>query len=159
DGTEDDLAEYLLGLSDTERRSLVPLLTEIVRRPEGLTQRRPGALAVAGAACLPTATQLAGWLRRRALADHRGSPEPVIRVLTGRGVPWFAEVATRVAADLPPRATGEQWRFAAALVTASGADVPAGEEFARGWAEDCFQGSDGDVAQRLRTDPFRDVLL
>ncbi len=79
-----------------------------------------------------------------------------MRVLLGRGVPWFADLATRVAEGLPDDSFG-QFAFAAELVRVSEAPIPTNDSFVRGWVRECFIGPES--RERLRADPFLAVLL
>ena len=117
-----------------------------------------GPLIVAGAACLPTAAQVAAWFRRREFRWHQWQPEAVARVLLGRGVPWFADLATRVAKGLPAAAGFGQYAFAAELVRISEAPIPSNDS-CPGLEVECFAGTRSPARERLRANPFLDALL
>jgi hypothetical protein len=153
------LAELLLAMPEAERRALMPTFTAEVRGLTWKDHRKVGPLVVAGAACLPTAATLAAWLNRSALRWWTGiTNDVVVTTLLRRDVPWLADLATRVAAKLPASGFGN-WRFAAELVKVSGAPVPTSDVFVRGWVSDCFGSIDPSPRERLRADPFFDVLL
>jgi hypothetical protein len=153
------LAELLLEMPETERRALMPTFTAEVRGLTWQNDRKVGPLFVAGAACLPTAATLAAWFNRSALRWRIGKFDVVITTLLRRDVPWLADLATRVAANLPARSDFGEWRFAAELVKVSGAPVPTSDAFVRGWVTDCFRSIDPWPRDQLRADPFLDVLL
>ncbi|GAA1768664.1 DUF6493 family protein [Luedemannella helvata] len=121
------------------------------------------ALMVAGAGCLPTAIQVAGWLNRPAFGMVDMDPAVLVAVLTDRGVPWLPDLAWRLADGLTERSrTPQRWRLAADLVTVSGAQPPTGDQFVLGWLESLFTGNGRrrhGVAQALRESPFLDALV
>jgi hypothetical protein len=157
-GESELLAGLLFGLSEEERRDLMPFFTAEVRALRPSDHRKIGPLRVGGAACLPTAAQAAAWLNRSALRWwwSRG-PDQVVNVLLGRGVAWLPDLATRVAAALPARPGHGEWSTAAELIKVSGAPVPTSDAFVRGWVEDWR--FDPSPRVRLRADPFLDALL
>lgn len=156
-GDSTALADLLLQMSEPQRRALMPAFKEYLRSLDWSDSRKLGPLIVAGAACLPTAAQVAAWFRRREFRWHQWQPEAIVRVLLGRDVPWFANLATRVAEGLPAEAGFGQFAFAAELVRISGAPIPTNDSFVRGWIQECFRGSG--ARERLRADPFLEALL
>ncbi len=165
EGESERLADALLAMSEADRRALVPALTERVRTIPAWSSDA-GPLLVAGAACLPTASQAAAWFGRSTLrfglaASRDGVVNrAVVRVLLARDVPWIADFATRLATALPDRNVDvDRWRLVADLVTAGGGPIPTGNGFVLGWLAHLTAWSNQSVSARLFLDPLTDTLL
>src|SRR5262249_4769888 len=147
-GDSERLADLLLEMSDADRRALRPGLTAHVRTVEPWSPQA-GPMLVAAAAGLPTAATVAAWVARRTLPSasrfHRTTTvaQQAVRVLIARDVPWYADLASRVAADLPAAGVDlDAWRFAADLIATSGAAIPTNDGFVIGWLTDVVAWSD-----------------
>ena len=93
-------------------------------------------LMVAGAACMPTATQVAAWLCRRNFGFADPPPDLIVEVLRERWVPWLADVAKRVA-QAPNRDNRiGRWRLCAALLVAAEIPAPTTDDAVLAWLSD-----------------------
>ena len=137
---------------------------------------REAALLVAGAGCLPRATDIASWLRsRRFRAEPTGSTvAAVVRVLRAPGRPRLADVARELAARLRTRDTERgAWTLTAAALRSAELPPPLTEAFVLGWVRDLNAAGTRDVpvpasgpladesvrfAARLGGDPWFDAL-
>jgi Family of unknown function (DUF6493) len=128
---------------------------------------RQPALAIAGAAILPSASALAPWLARNSLIypdpDGRGPRNPatdiVVDALRAREVPWLGDLARRLAERLSARVVDtDLWRLISELVTLTGIDPPTSDGFVLGWAEQ-HRGIERAVVGDIRRDPRLAALI
>lgn len=117
---------------------------------------RQAALRVAGAACLPRATDVVAWLRSPRFWDPvpADAAEAVARVLQAPGRPSAAAVARGLAGRLRPAQVDRQWPIVSALLRATGQTPPATEATVRGWLRET-----GLAADRLAADPWTPMML
>jgi hypothetical protein len=155
------MARALRDLRPGQRRELAGPLRRYERElradPHTWWARQP-ALAIAGAAILPSAPALAPWLARNSL----GGPEPgrrisatelAVDVLRARDVPWLGDLARRLSERLSVRwVDASLWRLASELVMLTGIDPPASDGFVLGWAQE-HRGDGRAVAGDIRRDP------
>lgn len=159
------VASILDGLDEPARRALgEELVAHVRRRRDNWWARREAtALAVAAVGTLSTPTKAAALLGRRSVSLRDADPEPVIAAARRRGVTWLAELAYKLADRLQRNRPWEDWLFVEALLRAERAAPPTTDEFVAGWAYAMWWRSDhrnlAPLADRLRVDPFLDVLL
>jgi hypothetical protein len=131
-------------------------------RHNALILRRSDALLVAGAACLPRASDIVSWLRSVDLWEPptaRGVAA-VVRVLRAPGRPSIEAVARSMAEKLRPAQLNRQWPLVGRLLTETGLTPPATEAVVRGWmGEIGFEAESRTIADRLRADPRTALLL
>ncbi|MFG1867141.1 DUF7824 domain-containing protein [Micromonospora arborensis] len=154
-------------LDEPGRRALGDELIAHVRRRRDnwWWGKEATALAVAAVGTLSTATKAATLLGRRSVALRDADPEPVVSAARQRGVTWLAALAYQLAERLRRREPWEGWHFTAGLLLAEKVTPPTGDAFVAGWA--CALGwrrphpgqQQTPLLDRLRADPFLDVLL
>ncbi|WP_406065934.1 hypothetical protein [Micromonospora sp. NBC_00860] len=154
-------------LDDPARRALGDELIAHVRqrRDHWAWGSEATALAVAAVGTLSTATKAAALLGRQSIMLTDADPEPVVAAARQRGVPWLADLAYRLAERLPRSRAWDGWRFVAGLLLAEKVPPPTGDAFVVGWAQSMWWQRSSDeqrrapLLDRLRADPFLDVLL
>ncbi|MEU4425359.1 DUF6493 family protein [Actinoplanes sp. NPDC024001] len=167
-GDLDGIAGLLLSATEDERLAAAKPVEAGIRAVDTDLWWRsdisptPGwALAVIG--CMPTAARAAALLGRRGMQTwSRTSPDRFLTVARARELTWLGDLGVRLAERLPVRDVWfEDWRFAAALLRAGGADPPVTEGFVRGWLNQLLRAHQPvpSLRQRLRGDPFLDRLL
>lgn len=148
--------DLLLAMDEPGRRALAATVKEIEQHG------RTGALAVAGAACLPRAADVVSWLRSDRFPDEwpPEAADAVVDVLRAPGRPSIAAVANGLASRMRP-ATVRQWTLAGRLLRAANLPVPPNEATLRGWmGEAGFGGDDrAALAANVRTDTRTAALL
>ncbi|MEV6373296.1 hypothetical protein [Micromonospora musae] len=155
----------LAGLDEPARRALGDELVAHVRRlrDNWWSGKEATALAVVAVGTLSTAAKAATLLGRRSVMLRDVDCEPVIAVARQRGVTWLADLAYKLADRLQRNRPWENWLFVEALLLAEGAAPPTGDAFVSGWAYAMWWRNSprelAPLADRLRVDPFLDVLL
>ncbi|RKN32459.1 hypothetical protein D7044_12940 [Micromonospora musae] len=155
----------LAGLDEPARRALGDELVAHVRRlrDNWWSGKEATALAVVAVGTLSTASKAATLLGRRSVELRDVDCEPVIAVARQRGVTWLADLAYKLADRLQRNRPWENWLFVEALLLAERAAPPAGDAFVSGWAYAMWWRNSprelAPLADRLRVDPFLDVLL
>jgi hypothetical protein len=151
-GDADAVAGALVAADEKARTALVPDLRRYLEEISRDWQRRrieTRALVVAGVGCVPGVAGVVSWLRRPEFRGPYGlDPGAVVRVLSAPGRPSIAVVGRRLADRMRVSTIDSDWPIAAALVSAAGAEPPAGDAFVRGWAR-----------YRLRMSPPRRPLV
>ncbi|GAA2211825.1 hypothetical protein GCM10009850_072850 [Nonomuraea monospora] len=151
---EADLAEYLTGLSDADRRAVAAQVPgHLTSRLDGTSRwqirerlgERATGYRLAGAACMSGAAQVAAWLSRRELREVRDPAADaalVMSVLRHRPEAWRRDLAARLVRRVRPPAGPEWmrlqdapgWELAAALVVETGIEPPESDGFVACWA-------------------------
>ncbi|MEU8662183.1 hypothetical protein, partial [Actinoplanes philippinensis] len=131
-------------------------------RQTALARSREGALRVLGAACLPRAADVVGWLRSDRFwhAPDPESVDAVVQVLRLPGRPSLPAIARALAEKMRPAQADRQWPLIAPLLTEAGLPAPATEATLRGWMR--HAGADRyrrDLADLLRADPLLESML
>lgn len=150
-----EMAEALAALDEADRRALTPLIRAADPAP---------ALAVAGAACLPRAADVVGWLRSPKFDQPVTDAviAAVVRVIGLPGRPKPAAVAGGLAGKLRLRDLDRdhgRWRLAAATLRAAGLAPPATEPVVRGWIRDRQAATVEELTAGLAGDPWSATLL
>jgi hypothetical protein len=164
-GDPDGVAAALAGASPDERRATVPVVKRLLTGhhwwESGTGQSGANAMLVAGAACLPTAKQVAGWLCRGDFRFVEQRSELIVDVLRARRVPWLGDLAVLLAEAANRDREPSRWRVAAALVLETGVPIPTTDEFVLGWAADRFGWASrrGGAADRVGSRPGDDPFL
>ncbi|MFE9689260.1 hypothetical protein [Micromonospora sp. NPDC005806] len=157
----------LHALDEPARRALGEEVVAHVRRRRDnwWWGKEATALAVAVVGTLSTATKAAALLGRRSVMLRDADPEQVVAMARQRGVTWLPELAYKLADRLRRSEPWEGWHFAAGLLLAEKVAPPTGDAFVAGWAYAMWWQRPHDRPQqlplvdRLRADPFLDVLL
>lgn len=157
-GRTAEVVSLLDGLTDAERRSLLPELKELRKElreaPWDAPSRRAyPALYAAGAACHTGAAAVASWIAATDMRWSRTSPGLLIHILGDRDTAWLADVTHRLAGR--PASAGVPYELMAGLVRLSGCAVPTTDAYVRGWMEhvDHLWHHGDTLADRLRRDP------
>ncbi|GGM67799.1 hypothetical protein ACFFX1_46760 [Dactylosporangium sucinum] len=165
DGRVGATATAFAGFDEAQRAVLAGELTAYLkrRRDNWWWGNDASALAVATVGCAPSAAAAAKILARTAVAVPGDALLPVRTVAVARGVTWLPDLAHRIAATFT-RDDFNRWPFVAGLLVDAGAAPPTGEHFIRGWLAHLGFPADHrarsrPVLDRLRTNPFLDVLL
>jgi hypothetical protein len=168
-GDPDGVAAALAGASPDERRATVPVVKRLLTGhhwwESGTGQSGANAMLVAGAACLPTAKQVAGWLCRADFRFVEQRSELIVDVLRARRLPWLGDLAVLLAEAANRDREPSRWRVAAALVLETGIPIPTTDEFVLGWAADRFgwasrrSGAADRFGWRRGGDPFLLTLV
>jgi hypothetical protein len=162
------LADVFVAAGEQQRLAFADQVqVRILARPNGLSfDRDPAPLYVfAILACMPSTARVVALLTRPQLRTAWNSavhePEPLLRVLRARALPWLGELAVRLTERLP--ASGGGWWLTSALLLESGAVPPVTEGVVRGWLRDLLRPRGlvrhPPLATRLRDDPWLDLLL
>ncbi|MGC4812279.1 DUF6493 family protein [Micromonospora sp. DT228] len=157
--------DAVTGLDEQGRRSFADGLVAHVRRRRDTWwwNTEATALAVAAVGCLPTAAATADLLGRRNVSLRGADAELVVQVARARGVPWLAELATRLADRLRRGDPMDGWEFLAELITAEKAAAPTGDQFVEGWLALMAWPPEAQrpvpLVDRLRADVFLDALV
>ncbi|TDC38814.1 hypothetical protein E1211_06045 [Micromonospora sp. 15K316] len=155
----------LSGLDEPARRTLGDELMAHVRRRRDnwWSGKEATALAVAAVGTFSTATKAAALLGRRSVILRDADCEPVIVMARQRGVTWLADLAYKLADRLQRTRPWENWLFVEAMLLAERAAPPTTDAFVSGWAYAMWWRNNprelAPLADRLRVDPFLDVLL
>lgn len=126
------------------------------------SQRREGALRVAGAACLPRAADIVTWLRSDRFW-YQPLPETLddlVEVLRMPGRPSLPAIARGLADRMRPAQADLHWPMIERLLAEAGLPAPATEATLRGWMRRV--GADRyrqDLAELLRADPHLESML
>ena len=189
-GDIDTVAALVVAADEQERRALAdPLRTTEIARPQWVEvewqpgdttwgfnsayhrsmnlhhaalKRWEGALRVAGAGCLPRASDIVAWLRsdRFRYTPEALTPGALVRVLQAPGRPSLTAVAKGLVTKLRPATVDFQWPIISALLVAADTPPPATEAVLQGWLRELRVGAEpAEVAERLRTHPWTPLLL
>jgi hypothetical protein len=169
----DEVATVLIEAGEPARRALEAPLQAYLRcadcvpyswLPPGETpdfrfeilQRHNAAAAVAGTACLSSATKIVTWLRGGWFTRNRDLPmiDAMIRVLRAPGRPAFGAIARSLATKMRPVETGQNWWFVSRLLAAAGEPVPVTEATLTGWIRE--NGLMRGTGPARGTDPARE---
>ena len=122
--------QKMLGKIRTEQQQM--------ERTDWSKSRRLGAtLVVAGALCSDTPAQAAGWLSRARLFHYYmdNAPDPVGLLDRRHDTAWLGELALRLAEKFRQDNDAVYWRFVDTLADRSGARLPLGPAYVRGWLQ------------------------
>ncbi|WP_436774908.1 hypothetical protein [Yinghuangia sp. YIM S09857] len=165
-GGRQSLPGLFEGLSESERRTLVPELKDAVKSRSNHWGNESVVvpLRVAGAACIGGAAGVSQWLARRDLQlGWKASPnEEVVTVLMQRSPEWIPEIAERLSARLSGEWWSGDWDLVDRLVRVSGAEPPTAERYTLGWFDNHTrqQGRRPQhLVQSLHADPLAPVML
>ncbi|GAB3838791.1 DUF6493 family protein [Dactylosporangium cerinum] len=153
--------EALHDLDEEQRAGLGKELVAL-RHPSGtwFAANEASAYAVAAVGCASTAAKAVAVIARHGWPWSAIQPQPVLRAVADRGVPWLGELADRLAERLPRDGAFQPWRLTADLVLAAGTPVPTSERFVDGWLLSLQVGQrERSVLDALRASPFTDTLL
>ncbi|MEU4694726.1 DUF6493 family protein [Actinoplanes sp. NPDC023714] len=161
------MVRLLRSATPAERAAAFPVVAAAVkamtREPE-MGARTIYAMAVVGTA--PTAAKAVPVLRRPSLAAWNWQAGDVFLALAAAlELAWIGELGYRLAERLPARDPWpDDWFFAAALMRGGGVTPPIAEGVVRGWVRSLVRPwrpgrPVPPLVQRLRDDPWRDVLL
>ncbi|MFF0768265.1 hypothetical protein ACFYUK_05165 [Nonomuraea wenchangensis] len=143
EGDERHLHTVLARLDEADRQEVGTRLPgHLAACPGNALQERAAGYRLAGAACLESPAEVAGWLARpelrRFYLSAKADASRLAALLRTRSDHWRAELATRLADGVDaswddPWNACPNWELTAALVLETGVE-PAGEGFAAGWA-------------------------
>ncbi|MEU6724007.1 hypothetical protein ABZ917_09875 [Nonomuraea wenchangensis] len=143
EGDERHLATVLARLDEADRQEVGRRLPgHLAECPGKAHQERAAGYRLAGAACLESPAEVAGWLARpelrRFYPSAKADASRLAALLRTRPDRWRAELATRLADGIDASWDDlwdacPNWELAAALVLETGVE-PAGDGFAIGWA-------------------------
>ncbi|MEV0897277.1 DUF6493 family protein [Actinoplanes sp. NPDC049802] len=115
-------------------------------------------------ACMPTPARATALLCRREMRGAWGQAaydsDAVLRIVRARDLPWWDELACRLAERLPESGAG--WPLVSVLLRETGAVPPVTEGVVRGWLRELGRPRIGSrpapLSVRMRDDPFLDLL-
>ena len=159
------LAAGLLALDDSARRALCADLADKITanvrwfRGKYIATEFYGLAVIA---CAPSAARAATMLSHREMRDwHEIRTERFLEIARARQLGWTGDLGVRLARRLPARGADSagDWLFVSALLEEGKAEPPVTEGVVRSWLTAVLGDPSGDVAGRLRTLPFLDLLL
>lgn len=162
-----DLPALFAGLTEAERRTLVPDLKAAVKAMGGRwgDERLIPVLRIAGAACIGGAAGVSQWLSRRDLLwDFKSAAnEQVVKVLMERRTDWIPDIVERLAARLTDDVRwGSDWDLVDRLVRVAGIEPPTAERYTVGWFADRTaprRRKPQPLLESLHADPLAPVML
>ncbi|MGW0659439.1 hypothetical protein [Streptodolium elevatio] len=165
-GGRQELPALFAGLTEAERRGVVPELKDALKTRGGRwgDESVVAPLRIAGAACIGGAASVSQWLARRDLqGDWKASAnEQVVAVLMERQPGWIPDIAERLAARLGDDLWVSDWDLVDRLVRACGAEPPTAERYTTGWFADHTRQPhrrQQPLPESLRADPLAPVML
>ncbi|GIF34430.1 DUF7824 domain-containing protein [Actinoplanes utahensis] len=165
---DSDGAALTAGLLAMDERARVALCTDLgARIKQGVRWWRDRYVAtefygLAVIACAPSAARAATMLLHREMRDWDEIPVGhFLEIARARGLSWVGDLGVRLARRIPAGGVlgSGDWRFVAALLAEGKTDPPVTEGVVRSWLTAVHSHPAGPLTDRLRGEPFLDLLL